>query len=129
MLAKVYRQSVITKGNTGVVCCFRSSKYNKCLVLKQIKPLCHPAFAHAACNFINLKQLFKPLKCLKLYITNIYTILLVLIKRKKVVSRSGLFGSGSGSGRVWFGFGPKVDKNFGLNSGLTRAFCLRCTKN
>ena len=26
------------------------------------------------------------------------------------------------------GFGPKVDKNFGLNSGLSRAFCLRCTK-
>ena len=26
------------------------------------------------------------------------------------------------------GFGRKVDKNFGLNSGLRRAFCLRCTK-
>ena len=28
----------------------------------------------------------------------------------------------------WVGFGPKVDKNFELNSGLRRAFCLRCTK-
>ena len=26
------------------------------------------------------------------------------------------------------GFGPKLDKNFGLNSGLRRDFCLRCTK-
>ena len=26
------------------------------------------------------------------------------------------------------GFGPKVDKNFGFNSGLRRSFCLRCTK-
>ena len=24
--------------------------------------------------------------------------------------------------------GPKADENFGLNSGLRRAFCLRCTK-
>ena len=30
--------------------------------------------------------------------------------------------------RAEFGFGPKVEKNFGLNSGLRRAFCLRCTK-
>ena len=35
----------------------------------------------------------------------------------RVVSRAGLFG-----------FGPKVDENFGLNSGLRCAFCLRCTK-
>ena len=26
------------------------------------------------------------------------------------------------------GFGSKVNKNFGLNSGLRRTFCLRCTK-
>ena len=26
------------------------------------------------------------------------------------------------------GFGPKVDKNFGLNLGLRRAFCLKSTK-
>ena len=33
------------------------------------------------------------------------------------------------SGRAFrVGFGPKVGKNFGLNSGLRRAFCLRCTK-
>ena len=32
------------------------------------------------------------------------------------------------SGRAFrVGFGPKVDKNFGLNSGLRRAFCLRCS--
>ena len=30
--------------------------------------------------------------------------------------------------RVEFGFGPKVDKNFGLNSGPRHTFCLRCTK-
>ena len=30
--------------------------------------------------------------------------------------------------RVGFGFGPKVEKNFGLKSGLRRTFCLRCTK-
>ena len=29
------------------------------------------------------------------------------------------------SGRL---FGTKVDKNFGLNSGLRRAFFVRCTK-
>ena len=46
----------------------------------------------------------------------------------RVVSRAGLFGSGSGSGRVRVGFEPKVDKNVGLNSGLRRTFCLRCTK-
>ena len=44
----------------------------------------------------------------------------------RVVSRAGLFGSGSG--RVRAGFGPEVDKNFGLNSGLRCSFCLRCTK-
>ena len=33
------------------------------------------------------------------------------------------------SGRAFrVGFGPKVDKNFGLNSGLRRSFCFRCTK-
>ena len=33
------------------------------------------------------------------------------------------------SGRAFrIGFGPKVDKNFGLNSGLSRSFCRRCTK-
>ena len=33
------------------------------------------------------------------------------------------------SGRAFrVGLGPKVDKNFGLNSGLRRTFCLRCTK-
>ena len=32
------------------------------------------------------------------------------------------------SGRVRAGFGPKVDKNFGLNTGLRRPFCLRDTK-
>ena len=33
------------------------------------------------------------------------------------------------SGRAfWVGFRPKVDKNFGLNSGLRRTICLRCTK-
>ena len=50
VLANVYRQSVITKGNAGVVCCFRSLKYDICLVLKQVKHFSHPAFAHAACN-------------------------------------------------------------------------------
>ena len=37
----------------------------------------------------------------------------------RVVGRAGLFGSGSGL---------KLTKNFGLNSCLRRAFCLRCTK-
>ena len=46
----------------------------------------------------------------------------------RVVSRAGLFGSVSGSGRVQAGLGPKVDKNFGLKSGLRRAFCLKSTK-
>ena len=46
----------------------------------------------------------------------------------RVVSRDGLFGLGSDSGQVRAGFGPKVEKNFGLNSGLRRTFCLRCTK-
>ena len=33
------------------------------------------------------------------------------------------------SGRAFrVGFGPKVDKNFGLNLGLRRIFCLLCTK-
>ena len=33
------------------------------------------------------------------------------------------------SGRAFrVGFGLKVDKNFGLNSGLRRTYCLRCTK-
>ena len=37
----------------------------------------------------------------------------------------------SGRVRVWAGFGPKVDKNFGLNSGLRRIvlFVLRVQKN
>ena len=39
----------------------------------------------------------------------------------RVVSRARLCGSG-------FEFGPKVDKNFGLNSGLRHTFCLWCTK-
>ena len=34
--------------------------------------------------------------------------------RDRVVSRAG--------------FGPKLDKNFGIYSGLRRAVCLRCTK-
>ena len=46
---------------------------------------------------------------------------LMLLKRiTDLSSKSG------GAFRV--GFGPKVDKNFGLNSGLRRAFCLECTK-
>ena len=33
------------------------------------------------------------------------------------------------SGRAFrVGFGPAVDKNFGLNSALRCAFCLGCTK-
>ena len=40
-----------------------------------------------------------------------------------------LFAQSCKSGRAFrVGFGPKVDKNFGLNSGLRRAFCLECTK-
>ena len=34
----------------------------------------------------------------------------------------------SGRVRFWVGLGPKVDKNLGLNLGLKRAFCHRCTK-
>ena len=34
------------------------------------------------------------------------------------------------SGRTFrVGFGPQVDKNIGLNSGLRRTFCFRCSKN
>ena len=42
-----------------------------------------------------------------------------MFQRCRVVSRAGLFG---------VGFGPKIDKNFGLNLGLRRTFCLGCTK-
>ena len=46
---------------------------------------------------------------------------------RRIVSLSWLQSFKSGQAfRV--GFGPKVDKNFGLNSGLRRTFCLRCTK-
>ena len=53
-------------------------------------------------------------------------VLLKVAEALRVVSRAGLFGSGSG--RVRAGFGPKVDKNVELNSGLRLTFCLRCTK-
>ena len=43
------------------------------------------------------------------------------VVKRRVVSLAGLFGLGSGLGRVQAGFGPKVDKNFGLNSDLRRA--------
>ena len=32
------------------------------------------------------------------------------------------------TGQVRAGFGPEVDKIFGLNSGLRRTSCIRCTK-
>ena len=46
------------------------------------------------------------------------------------LSSSELYVGRGFSGRVGVraGFGPKVDKNFRLNSGLRRAFCFRCTK-
>ena len=48
---------------------------------------------------------------------------LIILQNKavkiRVVSRAGLFGSGSG---------PKLTNDVGLNLGLRRTFCLRCTK-
>ena len=41
-----------------------------------------------------------------------------------VIARVALFRVLSQTGL----FGPKVDKHFGLNLGLRRAFCLRCPK-
>ena len=47
---------------------------------------------------------------------------IALSMENRLVSRAAF------SGRVWAGFGLKVDKNSGLDSGLRRTFCLKCTK-
>ena len=70
------------------------------------------------CNFLKKMAILMPLD----HISRVFRVMW----KKQIFSN---YKHSCKSGRAFqVGFGPKVDKNFGINSGLRRGFCLRCTK-